>query len=57
MSAAHIHLLLNHIPTLGSIFGLALLLYGMSRKSEDIMKASFGTFVITALVTIRACTR
>ncbi len=52
MNAAHIHLLLNHIPILGAIFGLALLLDGVSRKSDDIKKASFGTFVITALITI-----
>jgi hypothetical protein len=52
MSAAHIHLLLNHIPILGSIFGLLLLGYGMLRKSDEIQKTSLGVFVITALLTI-----
>jgi formate hydrogenlyase subunit 3/multisubunit Na+/H+ antiporter MnhD subunit len=52
MSAAHIHLLLNHIPILGSIFGLLVLCYGMLRKSDEIKKTSLGVFVITALVTI-----
>jgi hypothetical protein len=52
MSAAHIHLLLNHIPILGSIFGLLLLLYAMFRRSDEIKKACFGVFVITALITI-----
>ncbi len=52
MSAAHIHLLLNHIPILGSIFGLLFLLYAMVRKSDEIKKACFGAFVITALITI-----
>ena|SRR5947209_1286055 len=52
MSAAHIHLLLNHIPILGTIFGLLLLLYGMLKGSEDIKRASLWAFVITALITI-----
>lgn len=52
MSAAHIHLLLNHIPILGSIFGLLLLLYAMVVKSDEIKRVCFGVFVITALMTI-----
>jgi formate hydrogenlyase subunit 3/multisubunit Na+/H+ antiporter MnhD subunit len=52
MSAAHVHLLLNHIPILGSIFGLLLLCYGMLWKSDEIKKTSLRVFVITALLTI-----
>lgn len=52
MSAAHIHLLLNHIPILGSIFGLLLLLYAMVRRSDEIKRVCFGVFAITALLTI-----
>lgn len=52
MSAAHVHLLLNHIPILGGIFGLLVLCYGMWRKSDEIKKTSLGVFVITALLTI-----
>jgi formate hydrogenlyase subunit 3/multisubunit Na+/H+ antiporter MnhD subunit len=52
MSAAHVHLLLNHIPILGSIFGLLVLCYGMLRKSNEIKKTSLGVLVITALLTI-----
>jgi hypothetical protein len=52
MDAAHIHLLLNHIPILGTIFGLLLLCYGMWKHSDDVKKASLGTFVVTALITI-----
>jgi formate hydrogenlyase subunit 3/multisubunit Na+/H+ antiporter MnhD subunit len=52
MTAAHLHLLLNHIPILGSIFGLLVLSYGLLRKSDEIKKTSLGVFVITALVTI-----
>lgn len=52
MNAAHVHLLLNHIPILGTIFGLLVLGYGMLRKSDEIQKTSLGVFVITALLTI-----
>jgi hypothetical protein len=52
MSAAHVHLLLNHIPILGGIFGLLVLCYGMWRKNDEIKKTSLGVFVITALLTI-----
>lgn len=38
MSAAHVHLLLNHIPILGSIFGLLVLCYGIWRKSDEIKR-------------------
>ncbi len=52
MSGAHVHLLLNHIPVLGTAFGLLLLLFGMVKKSEELKKVSLGIFVITAIVTL-----
>lgn len=54
MSAAHVHLLLNHLPILGTLFSLLLLLYGLVRKSDEIKRVSFGSFIITSLVTIPA---
>jgi uncharacterized membrane protein len=52
MDAAHIHLLLNHVPILGTIFGLLLLIYGMWRNSDQVKRASLGAFIIAALITI-----
>lgn len=52
MNAVHIHLLLNHIPILGTLFGLLLLLYAIARGKDDIKKAGFGIFIITGLITI-----
>ncbi len=52
MNAVHIHLLLNHIPILGTLFGLLLLLYALVRGNDDIKKVSFGIFFITGLITI-----
>lgn len=54
MSSAQLHLVLNHFPILGTFFGLLLLLYGLVKKSDAINKASFGSFAITALITIPA---
>lgn len=43
MDAAHVHLLLNHVPVLGTIFALALVGYGTVRGSDDVVKASLWT--------------
>jgi hypothetical protein len=52
MNAAHIHLLFNHIPILGSIFGLLLLIYAVYRGSDEVRNVCLGVFVVTALITI-----
>lgn len=52
MDAVHAHLLLNHIPILGTLFGLLLLLYALVRKNDEIKKVSLGSFVIIGLITI-----
>jgi len=52
MSWTHLHLLLNHVPVLGTIFGLLLLGVAMIIKSAELKKASLGIFIITALATI-----
>ncbi len=52
MTATHFHLILNHIPVLGTAFGLGLLAFGLWRKSDDLKKAALGVFVIVAITTI-----
>ncbi len=54
MNATHLHLVLNHIPVLGDVFGLGLLLLALWRKSEELKKAAFAVFVVVALLTIPA---
>ena len=49
MSAAHWHLMLNHIPLLGLFFGAVLLAYGLWRGSEDVQKASLGLLAVAGL--------
>jgi len=52
MTAVHIHLLLNHIPILGVLFGLLLLIYGAVKKTEEIERAGLVTFIVVALITV-----
>lgn len=52
MNAAHIHLILNHVPVLGMVFGILILLIGMIFRSMDIKKVSLGLIVVAALATI-----
>jgi uncharacterized membrane protein len=49
---AHLHLLLNHLPTIGTVLGLGLLLLGFVRKSEHLKKVSLEVFFIIALATL-----
>ncbi|MBS7648846.1 hypothetical protein KEJ17_04285 [Candidatus Bathyarchaeota archaeon] len=52
MNLAHVHLLLNHIPVIGTLVGLLLLIVGMVMKSEELRKVSLGMFAILALLTL-----
>jgi hypothetical protein len=52
MSLAHIHLMLNHVPMLGVIFGILILLYARLRNSKDNMTVGLWMFVIAAVITI-----
>jgi uncharacterized membrane protein len=52
MNWAHLHLLSNHIPVLGTVFGLLLLTWGMVRRNESIQRAALATFLVAALVAI-----
>ncbi|HEX8551007.1 MAG TPA: hypothetical protein VF681_05570 [Abditibacteriaceae bacterium] len=51
-NAAHWHLLLNHIPILGVMFGAALLLYAVARRSDEVARVSLGVFILCALVVV-----
>jgi hypothetical protein len=54
MNGPHWHLLLNHIPVLGTAFSLGLLAFAIWRKSDEVKKAAFGALVIVALLTVPA---
>jgi hypothetical protein len=50
MNWAHVHLMLSHLPVVGTIFGVLLLLLALLRKSEELKRVSLGIFVLTALL-------
>jgi len=52
MNLAHVHLLLNHLPPLGVLFGFLLLAAAVARKSGELVRASLVTFVLVALLAI-----
>lgn len=52
MNWAHVHLMLNHVPVLGTVFGLALLAWAMWRRDESLQRVALVTFVIAALIAI-----
>lgn len=42
MNWAHVHLSLNHLPVVGTFFGVLLLLLALLRKSEELKRVSQG---------------
>jgi hypothetical protein len=42
MNPAHLHLMLNHIPVLGTAFCMALVGWALIQKSEELKRVSLG---------------
>ena len=49
MNAAQIHLLLNHVPVIGTIIATLLLALGVGVRSRDVIRVTFGLLVVLAL--------
>jgi len=49
MNGAYLHLLVNHLPVLGALFGLGLAAYGLARSQPSVIRAALGVFVIVAV--------
>jgi uncharacterized membrane protein len=50
----HLHLQLNHFPTVGTIVGLGLLLLALAKRSEDLLRASLAVLFVIALMALPA---
>lgn len=48
----HLHLLLNHVPTVGTIVAFGVLLLSFAKKSEDMKRAALALFFAIALVSL-----
>ena len=54
MNWAHVHLLLNHFPTVGMVVGLGVFLTAIAAKSDDMKRTSLGIFFFISLLSIPA---
>src|SRR5436309_15708337 len=54
MNLAHLHLLLNHWPIIGTLLGLGLFLVSLIANSDDLKQASLVLFSLIALLAIPA---
>jgi hypothetical protein len=52
MSWVHVHLLTNHIPVIGVIIGLILLIVGMAWKSRDLERLMLYYFVVLGAISL-----
>jgi uncharacterized membrane protein len=50
MNLAHLHLLLNHVPTVGFAVGLCLFLAGLLQKDEKVQRVSLGILFAVAVL-------
>lgn len=54
MNQAHLHLLFNHLPILGTLFGLLILAGGFFLKNNTVKRTALGIFVLSAIFAIPA---
>ncbi len=52
MDSAHIHLILNHFPIIGTIIGAGVLFYGLISKNNTINKVALIIFIAMAIISI-----
>lgn len=52
MNWAHIHLMINHLPVVGLLFGFLLLILSTIKKSEELKKISLWCLAVVALTAI-----
>lgn len=52
MNAAHLHLILNHVPVLGTLIAVLLLITALVEKSDDLRRAALALFVGVALLAV-----
>jgi uncharacterized membrane protein len=49
MNDAHLHLLVNHFPIIGTIFGLGILISGMLLKNNSVKNTAYIIFIVAAV--------
>jgi uncharacterized membrane protein len=54
MDPAHLHLLLNHLPVIGTVFGLLILMSGYILKQPPVKKTALLVFILSAVFALPA---
>lgn len=49
MNDAHLHLVVNHFPIIGTILGLGILIVGMIQRNKPVINTAFVLFIISAI--------
>lgn len=49
MNDAHLHLIVNHFPIIGTILGLGILISGMILKNNSVKNTAYVLFIIAAI--------
>jgi uncharacterized membrane protein len=49
MNDAHLHLIVNHFPIIGTIFGLGILISGMILKNNSVKNTAYVLFIVAAV--------
>ena len=52
MNLAHLHLVINHVPTIGSVAALGVLLLGYVRRNDHLKHVGLEVLFIVALLTL-----
>lgn len=52
MSPQALHLMLNHVPVIGSLLATAVLAFGLLRRQEDIIRLSLYLFIFAAVMAL-----
>jgi len=54
MNDAHFHLVVNHLPIVGTLIGLLVLITGLLLKKSEVKLTAFGIFIFSAITSIVA---
>ena len=49
MNDAHLHMVVNHFPIIGTIFGLGILIVGLLLNNKAIKNVAYSLFIVAAL--------
>jgi hypothetical protein len=54
MNNPHVHLLLNHVPTIGTVIAFGVLILSFIRRDEGLKRVSLEVFYVIAVLTLPA---